>query len=312
MRVLVYGAGVLGSFLAHVLLRGENDVTLLARGERAEELKRDGLVVRHYFQRKTTVDPVRVIRTLEGEDKYDLIFVVMKYTDFPAVLPILADNRSSNVVLVGNNADAHGMEAYLQERSGHSKNVAFGFQVSAGTRKNRLTISIRGGGGQMVLGALHGQIPFKALLDQAFAKTKYKLVYQDRMDAWLKNHIVPILALTFATVIHERQTKNIARDDKLLRQIVAAMDEGFRVLEAQGYPLLPAEQASFIRKHPTLLRIFLKVYHRLPVSRLVDGSALEIAGLNREFQKWKRRSNVATPHWDVLEERFNAKLAASK
>lgn len=56
MNVLVYGAGVLGSYLAHVLARGGNEVSLLARGKRAEELEKDGLVIRHYFQRKTTVD----------------------------------------------------------------------------------------------------------------------------------------------------------------------------------------------------------------------------------------------------------------
>lgn len=37
MKILVYGAGVLGSQLAQVLVRGGNDVTILARGKRAEE-----------------------------------------------------------------------------------------------------------------------------------------------------------------------------------------------------------------------------------------------------------------------------------
>ncbi|MCM3697956.1 ketopantoate reductase family protein [Paenibacillus macerans] len=307
MRVLVYGAGVLGSYLAHVLVRGGNQVTVLARGKRAEELERDGLVIRHYFQRKTTVDQVRVIRTLEAGDIYDLIFVVMKYSDFPAVMPILANNRSSNIIIVGNNTDARDMQNFLKEHSETPKNIAFGFQLSAGTRENGQTICIRGGGGQMVLGGLDGPIPFKAELDLAFANVKYKLTYHDNIDAWLKNHIVPILALTYAVTIHERRMRKIAGDSKLLRQIVAAMDEGFRVLEAQGYPLVPAGQASFIRKHPVLLRLLLKIYHLLPASRLVDGSTNEIAALSSVFREWKNRSNAATPNWDILEERFLAK-----
>ncbi|NRZ44230.1 ketopantoate reductase [Clostridium beijerinckii] len=52
MKILVYGAGVLGSYLAHVLIRGGNDVTLLARNERFKELKNNGLVIRHYIQCK--------------------------------------------------------------------------------------------------------------------------------------------------------------------------------------------------------------------------------------------------------------------
>jgi 2-dehydropantoate 2-reductase len=40
------------------------------------------------------------------DDQYDLIFVGMKYNDFPAVLLILAKNQSQNIILVGNNGDA--------------------------------------------------------------------------------------------------------------------------------------------------------------------------------------------------------------
>ncbi|WP_339218116.1 2-dehydropantoate 2-reductase N-terminal domain-containing protein [Paenibacillus sp. FSL W7-1332] len=104
------GAGVLGSYLAHVLVRGGNDVTALARGRRTEELERDGIVIRHHIQRKTTVDRTHVIESLAENDTYDLIFVVMKYTDFPAILPILAKNRSRNILLVGKNTDADQME----------------------------------------------------------------------------------------------------------------------------------------------------------------------------------------------------------
>lgn len=305
MKVLIYGAGVLGSHLAHALIRGGNEVTILARGERAEELERDGLVIRHYFQLKTSVDPVRVIRRLEPEDIYDLIFVVMKFTDFPSVLPILAENRSSNMVIVGNNTNARDMQAYLQENSTTRKNIAFGFQISAGRREpGGRIVSVRAGVG-MVIGGLDGPIPFQALLDQAFAKTKYKLIYHDNIDAWLKNHIIPILAINYGNFIYNGQMKKIAGDTGLLRQMVAAMDEGFRVLEALGIPLVPAKQAKLIRNHPALLRFFLKIYHLLPVSRMVDGSPHELAALGGVFREWRHRAGIPTLAWDLLEERFS-------
>lgn len=140
MRVLVFGAGVLGSYLAHVLVRGGNDVTMLARGKRAEQLTKDGLVLRHYFQIKNTVDTVKVISTLRSDDLYDLIFVVMKYNDFPSVLPILAENQSLNIILVGNNGDALGMQKDLQEMSNVRKNILFGFQLSAGIRERAVVL----------------------------------------------------------------------------------------------------------------------------------------------------------------------------
>lgn len=35
-KVLVFGAGVIGAYLAHVLIEAGNDVTILAREERAK------------------------------------------------------------------------------------------------------------------------------------------------------------------------------------------------------------------------------------------------------------------------------------
>ncbi|OZB98925.1 ketopantoate reductase family protein [Paenibacillus sp. XY044] len=303
MNILVYGAGVLGSYLAHVLVRGGHEVTVLARGKRAEELEQSGLVIRHYFQRQTTVDRVRVIRTLEAEEIFDIIFVVMTYPDFPSVLPILAANRSRHIVLVGNNADARGMQQELQQMSGTDKQIAFGFQISAGRRENGRVVCIRGGG-QMVLGGLDGPVPFRPLLEKAFESTKYKLLFHEDMDAWLKSHIVPILAMNAALFAKGGRLKEIAKDKETRKQIIAAIDEGFSVLEALGYTVTPVGQATFFRKHQGTASLGLKIYHSLPVARLVDGSFDEIAAFFDAFDDWKRNAGVPTPRLDELEKQF--------
>ncbi|MCD8348626.1 MAG: hypothetical protein LUD16_11925 [Lachnospiraceae bacterium] len=76
MRILIYGAGVIGCELAHMLCK-KNDITLLARGKWKETIDSNGLVIRHYVQRKTTVDCLKTINALELDDKYELIFVVI-------------------------------------------------------------------------------------------------------------------------------------------------------------------------------------------------------------------------------------------
>ena len=49
MKILVYGAGVLGCNLARNLLRAGKDVTLLARGNWAVEIRRNGLRIKDKF-----------------------------------------------------------------------------------------------------------------------------------------------------------------------------------------------------------------------------------------------------------------------
>ncbi|UKS27853.1 ketopantoate reductase family protein [Paenibacillus sp. HWE-109] len=308
MKLLVYGAGVLGSYLAHVLVRGGHEVTMLARGKRAQQLQTDGLVIRHYFQRKTTVDEVNVIQTLSSEDGYDLIFVVMKYNDFPSVLPILAANQSSHIVLVGNNADAYGMLNFLNEHCVVPKHVVFGFQLSGGLREESGRIICIRGGGQMILGSLGGEIPFKPLLEQAFQHASYKLTYQNDMDAWLKSHIVPIVALNSVSYLNGGDLKKAAKDKKLLKQAISVMDEGFTVLEKSGYTIIPASPFTFIRKYRRLAYLALKLYHHLPFAKWVDGSFAEILALYDSFEPLKDQSTVATPQWDDLKKRAVARF----
>lgn len=305
MNILVYGAGVLGSQLAQVLVRGGNDVTMLARGKRAEELERDGIVIRHVFQFKTTVDPVRVTRTLEENDEYDLIFVVMKYNDFPSVLPILAANQSRNVVIVGNNADARSMQLFLEENSKVEKKVAFGFHISGGRRQEDRMLSIGGTSGQMVIGGLDSEIAFKSILDQAFEKTKYKLNYLDDIDAWLKSHIVPILMLNAVSFNEKREMIRLDGNRKQIQHMIGAMDEGFRVLEAMGITIIPEIQAKLIRKHQRMFYLLLKIYSMLPVYKLVAGSFGEIEALDHAFTDWKKATGVPTPHWEILKRDYS-------
>lgn len=301
MKILVYGAGVLGGTLAHVLIKAGNEVTILARGKRAEQLEQNGLVIRHYLQRRTTVDRPAVVRSLEPDDRYDLIFTVMKYSDIEAVLPVLAANISEHLVMVGNNPDIRKTQAELRRLGRPEQQTAFAFQLSGGTRQeDGEIVSLLFGSGQMVAGMTEGPIPFMPLLREAFAGTRYKVSEEGDIDAWLKNHIVPIVPLSAAVLICGKDARALAGDRKLLGRVVEAIGEGFDRLEAVGVPLVPPAQAKLIRRYKRTLRVLLGLYHRLPAARWIDGSLAEIEALDRVFQEWKQPSNQSAPTWTGL------------
>ena len=136
MKILVYGAGVIGCELAHMLARANNNVTLLARAKWKDTINKKGLVIRHYIQLHTTIDRVACVEKLMPDDIYDLIFVVIQYGQIEKVLPDIAANHSRYVVLVGNNMSADEA-AHSLSLSKTAKDIAFGFQATAGRRENR-------------------------------------------------------------------------------------------------------------------------------------------------------------------------------
>ena len=103
MKILVYGAGVLGCNLARNLLRAGKDVTLLARGNWAAEIKQNGLRIKDKFSLRTSVSRIPVVTELAPDAMYDVIFVVLRYTQLDSVLDTLRANRTKNIVFVGNN-----------------------------------------------------------------------------------------------------------------------------------------------------------------------------------------------------------------
>ena len=137
MRILVFGAGVLGCNLARDLFRAGKDVTLLARGSWAAEIQQNGLRIKDKFSPRMSVSRVPVVTELKPEDVYDVIFVVLRYTQLEAILDTLRANGTKNLVFVGNNVSAGALAASLPE-----KNVLFAFASSAGHRERSYVASV--------------------------------------------------------------------------------------------------------------------------------------------------------------------------
>lgn len=137
MKILVYGAGVLGCNLARNLFHAGKDVTLLARGNWAEEIRKNGLRIKDQFSLRTSVSNIPVVTELAPNVRYDVIFVVLRYTQLDSALETLRANQTKNIVFVGNNVQARALAAALPE-----KNVLFAFAFSAGHREADRVVSI--------------------------------------------------------------------------------------------------------------------------------------------------------------------------
>jgi len=241
MKVLVYGSGVIGSYLAHVLCSAGNDVTVLARGQWKEQLEAHGLRIRHHLQRRETLDHPKVIGDICEDDAYDAVFAVMPYNRIGAILQPLAAVRAPLVAMVGNNMNPAAMEKVILDGSVCEKQVLFGFQVTAGKRDidEGLLICERLGAGNMDLGGLH-RLPDEATrskLNEAFAGTGYKLNWQPDMEAYLVCHLAAILPIGYLAYACDGDMRaSTGAQRKLMR---LASREAYAMLKAQASPYCP-------------------------------------------------------------------------
>lgn len=238
MKVLVYGAGVIGCELAHVLKIGGNDVTLLARGAWKDTIKKRGLIIRHYLQRKTTRDKVKVIDCLKPDDEYNIIFVVMQADQVPNILEAIAANVSRHVVFIGNNPYAEKTENAIQTGSPVKKEAAFGFMTAGGRREDGRVISIHVGA-HLTVGGRDGELSYAFVkrLRKAFLNSGCKLTWENQMDAWLKCHMAEILPLAYVAYAVDCKLPKASKAQR--RAMVAATAEGFSLLKRLGYPIKP-------------------------------------------------------------------------
>jgi 2-dehydropantoate 2-reductase len=78
MKILIFGAGVIGSIYAARFHEANQEVTLLARGKRYEELCQEGVIIREKITGKQMTIPIPVVQQLTSTDFYDLIIVTVR------------------------------------------------------------------------------------------------------------------------------------------------------------------------------------------------------------------------------------------
>ena len=103
MRILIYGAGVIGSFYASRFAKAGLDVTVLARGQRLKELQGHGL----WYRGKTRTHKVEVktISELKPNDRYQFIFLTVRENQVEEALEDIShyDQYDQTIWQVGEN-----------------------------------------------------------------------------------------------------------------------------------------------------------------------------------------------------------------
>ena len=300
MRILVYGAGVLGGNLAHNLFRAKKDVTLLARGKWAETIRQNGLMVKNRFSPRATVSHLPVITELKPEDAYDVIFVVMRCTQLDSVMDALRANVTKHIVFVGNNVRARHYAALLP-----GKNVMFSFALSAGHREaDRIAgIDLK----KITIGQLRDAPSNEGLIHQVFDGTGYKVVYEPNMEDYLLCHAAFVIPAALACYRADGDLRRLKRDRAYLNLLIDANIEGYRAIEKGGHEILPTSDRSYeSASYRRMCYAFFRLMCATPLGKICASdhamSAVdEMSALNRELKTYFEKVGAPYEAWKQVE-----------
>ena len=295
MRILIIGAGVLGSNLAHSIKKG-NDVTILARNKTYENLKNNGLIIKHKLG-KRSVDHFNVIDKLEENDIYDVIFVVSRFSSLDSIVKIIEKNKSKNIVFVGNNMNA---EKYMNIKA---KNILFAFFMAAGKKYDGYINSICLN--KIEIGRTDGKDISNEFIKSIFKETKIKLTIENKMNDYLKTHACAVLPLVFASYKVDGNLKLLKKDKEYSLLIMDAIIEGYDVLKKLGYEILPkGEYENCVNKKEKCAFIYRFMFSNFIGKMCISDHAMsareEFILLDNEFEKLKKKSKLETKVYDKL------------
>lgn len=230
MQIVIFGAGVQGTLYGVCLARAGHEVTLVARGKRAEELRQYGAVTQDVFSARTDALRLPVTEQLGPDTRADLCLVTVRREQISTVLPALAAASAlARIVFMVNHAN--GSETVIS---------ALG--------RARVVLAFPGAAGGIEAGVDHytfvNEQPTAVEADapdmiSVFRNAGFRVARVRDMDAWLRRHAVFVTAIAGALYESGGDASTLAADRERVSTFILAVREGWSALDRRGVGAAP-------------------------------------------------------------------------
>ena len=294
MRILIVGAGAIGGYFGGRLLEATRDVTFLVRPRRAEELERDGLVVRSPLGNVDYPDPPYVLSQALNTP-YDLILLSCKAYDLDAAMESFsAAVGAETMILPLLNGMAHLDR--LATRFSHI-NVLGGQCLISVDRDASGTIVHLNDTNQLTFGELDGQVTARIqrvtdeLAGAGFEANLSPSILQEMWEKWC------FIATGAGITCSMRSTVGDVLAAGGASMVLRLLDECTEIAASAGYPLRPQAQERFVNMLTT-------PGSKMTSSMLRDierGAAIEVEHMFGDLVARRDAAGLSTADLSVLE-----------
>ncbi|MEJ7832902.1 MAG: 2-dehydropantoate 2-reductase N-terminal domain-containing protein [Nocardioides sp.] len=304
-RILVFGAGAIGSLYAGRLAAAGESVTLLARGRRLQQLESTGLRLIETRTGEVTVATPAIVDRIDPVTAYDVVLLCVRADQVEAALPVAAEASADTIVPMVNHATGFDQWAEVVGR-------------------HRPLIGFPGAGAEIESDGVHFGIPSRLLqqttlgeldgarserlerLARSLRRGGFTVATSPRIDAWQRYHAAYIAAFLLGIRNLEGDIDRFLTDSGAQRQVFAAIKESFTLLDRLGHPVTPSNLRSLKLLPIPVLTRGLRVAGRLDALRQMfasSGSRLaqqEAPTLGEQILSLADAADVTLPHYRAL------------
>ncbi len=314
MKILVFGAGVIGTTYAWQLHEAGFDVSLFVRKQKMVRFSNSGVPISYTDLRRgnksygqTVFRPRKNIDRLDPSQSFDLIIVAVKNQQLGDVIPYVSKNSgNAHILFLGNLWDEFG----LIKRHLPKGRWLMGFpDLVAGSHtdngincfifKNRHTILGEPDGKKSErLGAI------TEILEQSGLRPKTVPYVKN----WIRSRFL-ISAITPGLLVKAGSARKFANNSSLIKQYITALKEGQKVLRkkraqpASVFPfnrmLLPAPILSW------LIRRSLTDETLAAMDAQMKGDRTHHKSLYLDVLNGGKRMKIPMPYWASFEKYLN-------
>lgn len=226
MRILIYGAGVIGSLYAVLLKEAGYETTFYVRGHRLEALQNQGLL----YKKNNIIKKVdiKVIDHLQDNDIYDFIFLTVRENQLYQALKELKSNKSKTIITMVNSIDNYEKWESVVGKG----RILPAFPGAGGTITNDILDAALTP--RLIQPTTFSEISGKKTkrteqLSQIFKHAHIPFQQVNDMHIWQLCHLGMVVPLADAYY----QTKNpesVGKDQQVMRKTAIQLKENFKAL----------------------------------------------------------------------------------
>ena len=308
MKILIYGAGIVGSTYGWQLSKVGHEITVLVRPEKKQAIEEKGIHIHCTDFRKggkdieNTVFKPNVIDSLSADNSFDYIFVTTNNLHLEEVLHILSKSAGKAHIIFFQNMwvdDLHAIEIHLSREQYF---FGFPFMVGGGRESDCINSAISGlKQSHTPLGELDGKTSERVQkIAKALEDANLKPVIYNQIETWLITHYAVAAGLS-AGIMKAKGGRHFTNSSEILKETIKAIREGLAVCKKRGFNP-KSEKANKLYALPFFIAIPIakKVYSNEALCLMFDGhtqhSPEEMDKMLKDIITEGEKYNVSTPY----------------